>query len=230
MKIFSLIPLFFSSLSEASHSTWRFHYMSGTDIRDYIPDGDFLSWLNHEYRFEGASQVYLDNIAQHGCWCAKLDKNNPFKEFLGGPDTVDDLDEICKLWFQARNANDRLSGGFCRNEPWKKQVNYHFSSRPRYTGNINQDWGCVQMGGNPINTCAKAACEIDVYYMKQIRDWMRTEYNQMYFPADRVYSVVDNTTCTRSEPLENLRRKSSGLGQPFNKITGNYLSFPTRSN
>ena len=196
--------------------------MSGTDIRDYIPEGRFLTWLNNPYRSESASQQYLDNISQHGCWCAKLDKNNPFKEFLGGPETVDDLDEICKLWFQARNANDRLSGGFCRNEPWKQQVSYHFSSRPNWSGNVNQDWGCVQMGGNPINTCAKAACEIDIYYMKQIREWMRAEYNSMYFPADRIYSVVDNTTCTRSEPPENLRRKSSSLGHPFNKITSHF--------
>ena len=196
--------------------------MSGTDIREYIPDGRFLAWLNHPYKSESASQEYLDNITQHGCWCAKLDKNNPFKEFLGGPDTVDDLDEICKLWFQARNANDRLSGGFCRGEPWKEQISYSFSSQPNYSSSAHRDWGCSQMGGNPINTCAKAACEIDVYYMKQIREWMRAEYNSMYFPGDRVYSVVDNTTCTRVDPPENLRRKSSSLGHPFNKITSHF--------
>ena len=194
--------------------------MQGTDIRDYIPDGRFLSWLNNPHTSVNSNQESLDNIAQHGCWCAKLDKNNPFKEFLGGADPVDDLDEICKLWFQARNANDRLNGGFCLGEAWKQQVSYSFSARPRYSS--NQDWSCVQMGGNPINTCPKSTCEIDVYFMKQIRDYI-APYGSV-FPSEYVFSVVDNTTCTRFVPenLENLRRKSSSLGHPFNTITSHF--------
>ena len=55
----------------------------------------------------------VDNVVTHGCWCAKLDSNNAFTEFLGGPDAVDELDEICRNWFKCRNCNDRLKGGSC---------------------------------------------------------------------------------------------------------------------
>lgn len=63
--------------------------------------------------------VFLDDndlfsaVLDHGCWCAKLD---PFSdhEDLGGPQAVDDLDNLCKVWYQTCNCAN-IAQGVCEN-------------------------------------------------------------------------------------------------------------------
>ena len=43
-------------------------------------------------------------LKNHGCWCAKIFDTQPSVN-LGGPETVDELDHICKLWAKVRRCS-----------------------------------------------------------------------------------------------------------------------------
>jgi len=46
--------------------------------------------------------LFSQQILNHGCWCAKLNKINQGNVNLGGKTTIDEIDRICKEWHQAR--------------------------------------------------------------------------------------------------------------------------------
>jgi len=54
----------------------------------------------------------IEQILSHGCHCGRMDDNANKITALGGPNTVDPMDEICKDWQSARNCVF-LPGGSC---------------------------------------------------------------------------------------------------------------------
>ena len=67
--------------------------------------------------------TYLDNqnllqkVLQHGCHCSRFDAqlSNKEKRHLGGHESMDELDEICKSWFSSRMCIQKFDQGVCQN-------------------------------------------------------------------------------------------------------------------
>ena len=157
-------------------------------LRNYAPD------LLH--RFVNQSNIItnvdetVEKVLSHGCWCAKLDKSNPYLEFLGGPDAVDELDELCRNWFKCRNCNEMLRGGSCNVEnssskellkarSYELKSDLESSFIDTVTCNIEND------------ACADDSCSIDLLYMKDIFNYL--EDNHQGFSN---LVVTDNSTCS----------------------------------
>ena len=81
---------------------------SGLVMQEYASDllGSFMTSAGYD-------STDVDAIVNHGCWCGKLNLFHPHYSFLGGSEPVDELDELCKDWFQTRHCNDKLEGGSC---------------------------------------------------------------------------------------------------------------------
>jgi len=45
----------------------------------------------------------VDDILRHGCWCQRLDPSNDY-DMEGVKTSLDDLDTICRKWFNLRKA------------------------------------------------------------------------------------------------------------------------------
>ena len=204
----SLIAL--SGSIEAGHGCQKYYNQNGFNLGQYY----YSLWrrgFQSSYTSDSTETSVINAIMTHGCWCSRFDDGNPFREFTGGPDPIDDLDEICKRWFFAHNANKRLNGGFCKNEEWK-------SGAYQYTWTIdscknNDDWVCTSAQNND---CQGSTCRIDLFYMKLMRQWLRdNDYtSSQQLRENQFFMVTDNTTCSKPVPDHpNLRRKSANI--PF---------------
>lgn len=143
----------------------------------------------------------VDDIISHGCWCGKLNANNGFIEFLGGPDPVDELDEICKNWFKCRNCNDRLDGGSCNiegNSSKEKLLAGEYTID--YNVTTLDDASCINSIGD---NCSDDTCEIDLYYAKKIRSFMNNNGGANSLSP---IEVVNNSTCTAQILNDNTRK------------------------
>ena len=58
------------------------------------------------------SQIVINHLLNHGCWCSKLDISKGHQDNSGGQHAVDEIDGICRNWANARQCN-RLDGGSC---------------------------------------------------------------------------------------------------------------------
>ena len=115
-------------------------------------------WLNQD-------GTLVDKVLEHGCHCGKLDKTNPFLSYLGGSTTLDELDEICRDWLRARNCNDNLFGGSC-------EADREAMRTGSYVQNINQlDYDSSSCGFTDAG-CEMDSCQIDLKYMKLIREFL----------------------------------------------------------
>merc|ERR1712048_433202 len=135
-----------------------------------------------------SSSVY--EVTTHGCWCAKLSKTNPYLEFLGGPDPVDELDEICKNWFKCRNCNDRLRGGSCNvvgssSSEMLKSRSYTIQAMET---KFNTTAEC---DSNETDQCVNDDCSIDLRFARDIYDYLEENYNVL-----TPLVVSDNSTCS----------------------------------
>lgn len=138
----------------------------------------------------------VENVATHGCWCGKLDPNNAYLEFLGGPDPVDELDEICKDWFKCRNCNDRLKGGSCNVEGISSRE--HLLSG-EYTMTIDDSDPDLSVCSYGADTCSDDTCTIDLHYVKQI--WNYVDTNTVV-----PIVVTNNQTCSASVQNDIVRK------------------------
>lgn len=55
----------------------------------------------------------VSSLVLHGCWCTKFDPTKMHAQNQGGPHAVDEIDETCRNWANARQCNS-LEGGTCR--------------------------------------------------------------------------------------------------------------------
>ena len=174
-------------------------------LRDYLPTL-ISNYLSYEF-----NSTVIENLSRHGCWCAKLNKENPFLEFLGGPDPIDELDEICKGWHTCRNCNDRLEGGKCRGQgvPAMKAHQYLL----KYNDTDLDDIVCDNESGS--DECEDSTCSIDLFYMKQIRDYLMDI--DLFSFHTQIIEVVDNSTCTIAEKSQ-VKKYCTG-DAPYLKIT-----------
>ena len=141
-------------------------------------------------------------IAQHGCWCGKINPNNEYQQFLGGPDPVDGLDEICKEWFKCRNCNDRLPGGTCNDGTGLMTREY--LSAGEYTISVNssslRDSSCV----SSIDNCSSDSCTIDLHYVTRIINYY-ADPNNFFQP---VYVTNDDQCSTFM--MQDIERSCTG--------------------
>ena len=167
-------------------------------FRNYAPDL-LHQFVNRSTIITDVDQA-VNNVLTHGCWCAKLDKQSPYLEFLGGPDAVDELDEICRGWFKCRNCNDRLQGGSCNVQysssmELLKAKSYVMQSDPT-GGNFIDTVECAVEGDD----CADDSCTIDLYYLKSIFNYLEDNFDSM-----NPLLVNDNSTCTAAVNTDKTR-------------------------
>lgn len=114
----------------------------------------------------------LNNILNHGCWCAKI--SNPNNNDLGGSQPVDELDNLCKQWFTMRNCNDQHQGGSC----------FDSASGPKEFYNLK---GSGSNCSPNIDDCEKESCQIDVRFSEEISNYV----------ADQNVNFVQATSCPK---------------------------------
>ena len=98
----------------------------------------------------------VEKIQNHGCWCHKL--NVYHEDYVGGRETVDDLDYFCKIWFSTRRCT-KINEGKCENEHNKgiyKVVDF---------GNEND---CSTLN---LNRCALDSCVIDTHFISKMQEF-----------------------------------------------------------
>ena len=115
---------------------------------------------------------WVDNLLDHGCWCAKLDPDKT-SYGLGGRSPVDELDTICKQWAQSRSCT-RFPGGSCENYP--QQSGFHYD--------VDYVYGLEDSICPDNDTCLSETCQIDLFFVKQIVDW-KTSNNDILVPVDQ---------------------------------------------
>ena len=173
----------------------------GLILRNYA-DSMLEAFLTEEATIAGPT---VSDLLVHGCWCAKLIPN-PFMAYLGGAEPVDILDEICRNWIRMRNCNDRLDGGSCNidgSSSQQKLIN------GEYTLTIDPDnVGNSECKGNNADQCSDDTCEIDLYFMKQIRDYLVSSEGQDWV-INGLTEVTGAGTCAAS-PDNNVVRVCSG--------------------
>ena len=178
IKYFSL-----SVLPAALAQNGAFFVQENLNLRNYAPN-----LLDEIVRSTG---VLADNQAMsihtHGCWCARLD-SSAYLEILGGPDPVDDLDQICKAWISMRNCNDRLKSGACfagdsENHLENSQYTFNYGA----TNFTIADNALYYNGFNHCSSesnCGYTTCAIDTYFAYKISDFLASyptwEHVQIY--------------------------------------------------
>ena len=168
----------FTEIEAFGNPFTNFYQPENLVLRNYAPD--LLSqFVNRSNIISDDADEITNKLLSHGCWCAKLDKHNPYLEFLGGPDPVDELDELCKNWFKCRNCNDRLTGGSCNvlgvnsNELLKAR-SYTLEEDP--AENFIDTVHCVVNSESP-DACADETCSIDILYLKDIYNYLEENFD-----------------------------------------------------
>lgn len=137
----------------------------------------------------------LDNILDHGCWCAKLDPLSDMT-MLGGATPVDELDDICRRWAIMRHCNDALYGGSC----FRLTGTFKYGIDTNDSGSICQhvwtdDPDAIPVVNNTVEPCAHDSCIIDEHFVDLILDYLDTN-------AWSSLKVDDYDTCLLPEMMD----------------------------
>jgi len=122
-----------------------------------------------------------ERVLNHGCHCAKFNH-----ELIGrdvGGEAVDELDNLCKLWYSARTCTHKENGA-C-----------HYSSTYYYSiSNVDKYVTSGTCMNDDRTTCDGALCAIDKYYGER----MKAEFDLRRIDVD----FDDNPTCDKSVVVE----------------------------
>ena len=142
-----LISLLLVTSTKSQTTTVDFDYALGTAGFDILTN--FIS-----------DSSFINDLMDHGCWCAKLDPDN-IQFGLGGKNPVDDLDTLCKHWIQSR-ACTRLAGSSCEN----------YSRQPgSYNYQVQYENDLTDAFCPDNDQCLSETCQIDLFYVRKIVDW-----------------------------------------------------------
>jgi len=162
-----------------------------------------------------------DDMAGHGCWCTKLNPQHQLFPNTGGK-AVDDLDLICKHWFQARRCLT-LEDGPCNDKTvygkaWKKDF-YTSSMQYKKTApkilEIFAD--CPQS-----DQCGRSICKIDAFYANQMFvffqkakriDWYdsNVETGACRAPTAHLHPNAEQVCEGDYNDVESIKIKSTGM-------------------
>jgi len=107
-------------------------------------------------------------VLEHGCHCAAI--GSPDYDLVGGPYSVDAVDELCKQW-KALRACLSKSDGACDNQKGTYGVSKNFDK-------------CFNKG----TCCASQTCTVDTYMIEKINEatkgnWKNNPDQSMCFPG-----------------------------------------------
>ena len=125
----------------------------------------------------------INNFKQHGCWCSKFQYADEFfdkkdNRNIGGA-AVDELDRICKLWFQMRNCNEKLLGGSCFSSLDQNYFADNFYYQVQLNG-VDSNFTCNsvnQKTGRILEKCEVDSCLIDLKFVSLLADLLDNSYN-----------------------------------------------------
>ena len=138
---------------------------------------------------------HSERILKHGCWCGKLDHKHDNAMNLGGAETLDPLDDICRRWFRARYLNDRVHGGSCRDSRSNMHENFYIM---HMKPGRRHDTICLLRhidNNRKFNTCEIDDCEIDRMHLFMIDFYIHA--NPGYH--DDLKHILDDVTCVHHE-------------------------------
>jgi hypothetical protein len=128
---------------------------SGLLIPMPLIDQAGLDILNYVF---SANQAKVQQILQHGCWCAKLDPAQTSSE-LGGS-AIDKLDGLCHMWFKSRKCSVEFG-----NECTDAQIGW---LGYKLESNVCTDAPQDPNAPDATYTCQAATCNIDAYHAAAI--------------------------------------------------------------
>ena len=156
-------------------------------LKDYAESllEDFLQFEN------SVSDKTVENLVNHGCWCAKL-TTSPYLSYLKvrNPEPLDALDAICRDWMRMRNCNDQLSGGSCEAA--------NSLENGSYTLKINSNNADLSSCDSAANSCSMDTCHIDLHFMKQIKNFLTSPAGQSWSSNE----VVSDGVCIGVTPQD----------------------------
>ena len=176
-----------------------------SDIRDiYQPWPDSgQQILQHFF----PNTTFFENLTNHGCWCSKFSSQTSIsKNIAKGGFPIDDLDIICKKWFQTRNCNKNLIGGSCYYQDDNfidANLNYYYQIQRPNTGSSSTDFTCNavnQNTGRTFENCEYDSCIIDLYYVNMIYDLLLFSLGQgsNNFDDISLFQTLDKNECQKS--------------------------------
>lgn len=171
---------------------------------DIIQNFNFagLSVLSELFN-NSTTNVY--QLINHGCWCSKIDPTRSTQN-LGGSNTVDSIDEICKSWFQCRHCNEYLVGGEC----------YQIDDIENYMYQIEgSTQACTLDTLNNRSACESSSCIIDLHYASQIQNYIENDLAGVF----NNFEITDSdfTTCSEKN-LANVNAIKTCTGNAPNKV------------
>lgn len=122
------------------------------------------------YFLQDIPEEIYDQFINHGCWCSRLGATQDpiILSQLGGPTTIDDLDQLCKSWFKARNCNKNFPGGSCfdlgLSQANDMEYEIDFTSETCHVYKANDPTK------TPFKPCELDTCSIDVHFANLIRE------------------------------------------------------------
>ena len=182
----------------------------GVDIRKF--GSQFLQTYLHD------EENFIKTMS-HGCWCKRISPTTKNMNMLGGSTPVDELDEICKDWFQAHVCTHHYLGG-CYSQWYIDKYRYEAfidvenreNSYCKTLDDKREDYILrehtyngteVKNNTNTFVPCEVDTCLIDLYYVDRIYDFWQKE------PEYKIFEVYSNETCPKSKP-EFLKRSCIG--------------------
>ena len=158
---------------------------------------------SQDFPFSGmmTMSLYIDdtasfnNILDHGCHCARFDSLND-KDYLGGNQPVDQLDEICKNWYQARKCLNNFDQGTCQNLDndgfnYEMQLSVDVNNKPTDVVCSTQN----SQNNRDYNDCEYDSCLVDAFYVKQVAQFINEN------PGFTVQTVNDANDCPKETLL-----------------------------
>ena len=151
-----------------------------------------------EYGTMNMLSLYLDNVTtfntimDHGCHCARFDPQSS-KRMLGGGHAVDQLDDLCKSWYQARMCLNRYDRGSCKNLD-NQDYGYQVTVGVDINDSSPDTVQCNEFHSTTLrqyNECELDSCKVDIYYVQLIKNTVELDNDFSPFVVD------DYTTCPR---------------------------------
>jgi len=110
------------------------------------------------YKSDLISADDLTELELHGCHCWKLSGLSNFVSELGGLKKIDEIDDACSSWHEARKCIS-LPGGQCFSEDLEISA---------YELNVTEGIVDLNCNLNASNDCLEAVCLIDILWAEQI--------------------------------------------------------------
>lgn len=136
------------------------------------------------------------DMESHGCWCTKLNFDHSLFPNHGGK-PVDELDAICRRWFQARRCI-HMEKGPCNDltvygKAWRKDT-YSTIMTNVIDKTVRPMLLEIAMDCDQADRCGKAVCKIDAHYANEVLVFFQKVKNVHWYDSNTEVDACKSPT------------------------------------